>query len=839
MLVARIVPLGHGLTGTVLTKEEFSMRIPGIVVVAAAVACSSSAPPLAAAETHADVEGVIGQYCTKCHNFEDYAGGIDLEGISPDNIDAAPEIGEKVIRRLRAGMMPPVGEPRPDVATMQALATALENRIDSKAAISPGRPGIRRLNRAEFQNAIRDLLGLDVDAADYLPADDSSRGFDNQAGTLVVSPALLEAYVSTAGKLTRLALGTTAETSQTLYRVAEDANQNYRLDGAPLATRGGITFTHQFPVDGEYAVKIFPVTERGNFNARPFGGVDGEQLEVLVDNQLVKTFDWDQEFAVRRSGSGSDAGQVQPTLDLRLPLQAGPHTVTITFVASNFAPGLDMNNDFERGKIETGRISGYTFYPHVDSVRIDGPFGPGTAEHTPSRDRIFTCYPTAATDEETCARRILTGMAALAYRGYDTAEDIDELMAFFRQGRAGAGFETGVEIALQRMLASPKFIYRIEEEPEGVKVGEPYRISDLDLASRLSFFLWSSIPDQELLSLAKENRLHEPEVLDAQVRRLLSDARSEAMTQNFAGQWLTLRNLDAQEPVLDEFPDFDDLLRQSFRKETELLFDSLIREDRPLTDLLTADYTFVNERLALHYGIPGIKGARFRRVQLQGDQLVRAGILGKGAVLTVASQPGRTSPVMRGKWVLSNLIGVEPPPPPPNVPALETKPSDAAGNTVQPSMREQMEAHRANPACQGCHRLMDPIGFALESFDAVGKFRREENGRPIDTAGTLYSGFELTRTGQLKDFLLQYKESIARNATEKMLTYALGRGMDYQDMPLVRKVQHEAAKDDYRLQSLISAVVRSDAFLENEKVGGETLVAAFAGQAQTRSAGGQ
>jgi hypothetical protein len=837
------------------------MRISGIAVVAAAIvlpsACTSPAPsadrlaaavdpaptPVAPAApptaAHAELDGLIGQYCTKCHNFEDYAGGIDLEGIGPDNIDTAPDIGEKVIRRLRAGMMPPVGEPRPDVATMQALATALENRIDGAATINPGRPGIRRLNRTEFQNTVRDLLALDIDAADYLPADDSSRGFDNQAGTLAVSPALLEAYVSTAGKLTRLALGSTTETTQTLYRVAEDANQNYRLDGAPLATRGGIAFTHQFPVDGEYDVKIFPVTERGNFNARPFGGVDGEQLEVLVDNQLVKTFDWDQEFAVRRSASGDGAGQVQPTLDLRLPMPAGPHTITITFVASNFAPGLDMNNDFERGKIETGRISGFTFYPHVDSVRVDGPYGPGTAEHTPSRDRIFSCYPTAAAEEETCARNILTGMAELAYRGYDTSEDIDELMAFFRQGRDSDGFETGVEIALQRMLASPKFIYRIEEEPADVKVGDSYRISDLDLASRLSFFLWSSIPDTELLSLAKADRLHDPEVLDAQVRRMLNDAKSASMTQNFAGQWLTLRNLDAQEPVLDEFPDFDDLLRESFRKETELLFDSLIRENRPLTDLLTADYTFVNERLALHYGIPGIKGTRFRRVQLEGDQLVRAGILGKGSVLTVASQPGRTSPVMRGKWVLSNIIGVEPPPPPPNVPALETKPTDAAGNMSQPSMREQMEAHRANPACQGCHRLMDPIGFALESFDAVGKFRREENGRPIDPTGTLYSGFELKQTSQLKDFLLQYKESIARNATEKMLTYALGRGMDYQDMPLVRKVQHEAAADDYRLQSLISAVVRSDAFLENQKVGSEPLVASSATEAQTRSAGGQ
>jgi hypothetical protein len=776
-------------------------------------------------------ENMLDEYCTKCHNFEDYAGGIDLEGITPSNIHESAEIGEKVIRRLRAGMMPPVGEPRPDNDTMQAFAQALETDIDKSAEINPGRPGLHRLNRTEYGNAIRDLLQVQIDPADFFPADDSSRGFDNQAGTLGLSPALLEAYLSASSKISQLALGTTAAPSQKLYRAAEDENQNFRIEGLPFGTRGGIKFTHNFPVDGEYTFKTFAITLGNMGSDRPFGEIRGEKLQVLVDGELVKVFDWDRELGVTRgsfqqSDGEQEIGENLPTLDVTLPIPAGEHEIAVTFVATNFAPGLDMNNDFERSTIETGGLPGYTWFPHVGSVRVDGPYNVTGSGDAPSRKSIMVCSPTSAAEETDCAREILGRLADLAYRGYSTDDDLDMLMGFYAEGRKAGTFDSGIEMAMQRILASPKFIYRIEKEPADVATGGIYQISDMDLASRLSFFLWSSIPDQELLDLAKAGRLSDDKVLDQQVSRMLKDPRSEAMTANFAGQWLALRSLSSHVPVVDQFPDFDNRLREAFRTETEMLFDSLIRENRPVTDLLTADYTFVNERLAMHYGIPGIKGERFRRVQLDGDLAIRRGILGKGSTLTVAAQPGRTSPVMRGYWTLANLIGVEPPPPPPNVPALEAKTGDAAGNGKIPSMREQMEAHRSNPACQGCHRLMDPIGFALETFDAVGKYRTTDGGNPIDPTGTLYDGTPITSSADLPAFLMRHEDSFLRNATQRMLTYALGRGMEYDDMPLVRKVEHEAAKDDFRFHSLITAVVKSEAFMFNEKVAEEATAAA-------------
>lgn len=791
----------------------------------------------------AEDDGLLQEYCTKCHNFDDFAGGIELEYLTPDNIHENRETGEKVIERLRAGMMPPVGEPRPEHAVMQAFAETLENSIDSAVETDPGRPGMHRLNRTEYGNAVRDLLGLEIDPAEFFPADDSSNGFDNQAGALGLSPALLDAYLAAAGKITRLALGTSSAPSQTLYRVAEDANQNFRIDGLPFGTRGGIKFTHHFPVDGEYNFKIFAITLGNMGSSQPFGGIEGEELLVMIDGELVKTFDWDKEFgggyfeddvdeqedfdalvasgdlaAAEAEAAEADSDAPIPTLDARLPVSAGTHEIGVTFKATNFAPGLDMNNDFERSTIETGGIPGFTFYPHVGSVRVDGPYNPTGVSETASRRKIFSCYPGSVSEEEPCARSILEEMADLAFRGKSTAADLDELMAFYRSGREQGGhFDTGIEMALQRLLTDPKFIYRIELEPEDVPAGEAYAISDLDLASRLSFFLWSSIPDKELLELARAGTLSDPQVLDAQVSRMLEDPKSEAMTRNFAGQWLALRNLESHVPVVDRFPDFDNKLRMSFRRETELLFDSLIRENRPITELLTADYTFVNERLALHYGIPGIKGERFRRVQLDGDLAVRAGLLGKGSMLTVASQPGRTSPVMRGFWVLTNIIGVEPPPPPPDVPLLEESAADAGKATL----REQMELHRSNPACMGCHQLMDPIGFALETFDATGRYRETDNGNPIDPSGQLYDGFEVASAEDLKDFLMKYESSFTRNVTQRMLTYALGRGMEHEDMPLVRAVQHEAEQQDYRFHALVSAVVNSEAFLFNMKAGDE------------------
>ncbi|MDT8398647.1 MAG: DUF1592 domain-containing protein [Pseudomonadales bacterium] len=780
----------------------------------------------------ADLDGLLDEYCAKCHNFEDYAGGIDLEGLSPANIQREPEVGEKVIKRLRAGMMPPVGEERPDVTTLQALAAALENQIDTHADIKPGRPGLHRLNRTEYQNAIRDLFGLDINAADFLPSDDSSNGFDNQAGALTLSPALLEAYLSAAASISQLAVGLASGPTQTLYRVAEDANQNFRIEGLPFGTRGGIKFEHNFPVDGDYNFKTFAITLGNMGNDRPFGSIRGEKLQVLIDGERVKVFDWDKELGVDRSfaertDDEAAGGQTLPTLDVMLPVKAGLHEIGITFVATNFAPVLDMNNDFERSTIETGGIPGFTWFPHVGSVRVEGPYNPGGVSDTPSRRRLYTCQPGTAAAETDCAREIVSVLAERAFRGYSDRADIAKLLNFFEMGRNERGsFDEGIALVIQRVLSDPKFIYRIEQEPEQIAVGESYAISDLDLASRLSFFLWSSIPDQTLLDLARAGSLSQPEVLEEQVRRMLDDPKSGAFTRNFAGQWLALRNLDDHAPVVNQFPDFDDLLRTSFKRETELLVDSLIHENRPLTEILTADYTFVNERLALHYGIPGIKGARFRRVRLDGELALRAGILGKGSSLTVTSQPVRTSPVKRGYWVLASILGVEPPPPPPNVKITPPEQADGAGNGDVPSMREWMEGHRPNPPCSGCHNVMDPIGFALESFDAVGRFRTEENGKMIDTASELYDSMVIDNAADLKQFLLNYKESVARNVTQKLMAYALGRGMEPGDMPLVRQVQDVAREDEYRFQTLILAVVNSVAFLNNEKAGSEEEIVA-------------
>jgi hypothetical protein len=777
-----------------------------------------------------DVNGMLEEYCTKCHNFEDYAGGIDLEGYDPSNIHTIPETGEKVIKRLRAGMMPPVGEPRPGIKEMQALAAALENDIDSNSTIEPGRPGLHRLNRTEYQNAIRDLLALNINAADFLPSDDSSNGFDNQAGALTLSPALLEAYLSAAVKLSELAVGVTSGATQKLYRVPEDANQNFRIEGLPFGTRGGIKFTHNFPVDGEYTFKTFAITLGNMGSDRPFGDIRGEKLEVLVDGELMHVFDWDRELGITRNqferdpNDDAEIGEALPTLDVTLPITAGEHTIGITFQATNFAPGLDMNNDFERSTIETGGLPGFTWFPHVGSVRVDGPYNATGVSNTPSRDRLFTCYPASADQETACAREITENFSALAFRGYSDDDDVDKLMAFYDQGQAVNGnFDEGIALMIQRVLADPKFIFRIEQEPANLAAGESYPVSDLDLASRLSFFLWSSIPDQTLLDLANAGRLSAPGEIDNQVRRMLQDPRSEAFTTNFAGQWLALRNLEAHSPVIDQFPDFDDLLRDSLRRETELVFDTLVRENRPVTDILTADFTFVNERLAMHYGIPGIKGERFRRVELTGDLAVRAGILGKASSMTVPSQPGRTSPVKRGFWVLATVLGVEPPPPPPNVPIVQPAQAGSAGNADVPSLREWMESHRTNPVCAGCHRIMDPIGFALESFDAIGRYRETENGKPLETSVVLYDGEEVNGAADLQNFLMNYRESLARNVTQRMLTYALGRGMEFEDMPLVRQVQGEARKDNYRFQSLISAVVQSDTFLNNQKAAGSEM----------------
>ena len=765
----------------------------------------------------AQYKAMMGAYCTHCHNYVDREGDLVLSRIDLNDVGAHAEIFERVARKLRAGQMPPSGARRPSNELYEGFASWLEEQLDRAAVAQFPAPGLHRLNRAEYGAAIRDLLAVDVDATQFLPADDSSRGFDNQAGTLGLSPALLEAYLSAAGRISRLVVGSEMTPSQTLYRLPEDLNQNYHVEGLPFGTRGGTLIEHFFPADGDYTIRIFAVTLGNMGNFRPFGEVRGEQLEVLLDGERVALFDWDREFNVDRFIGGS--GQLQ-SIEVTVPVTAGPHSVGVTFLATNFAPGLDLNHAFERTTIETGGLPGFTFFPHVGSVRIEGPLDAVRATNTPSRDRVFVCLPEDSAKEEDCARQIASTLARRAYRGFDSQDDIDTLMGFFRSGRAGGDFDSGVQMIIQRTLSDPKFIYRAEAEPHDLVAGGRYRISDLELASRLSFFLWSSIPDDELLTVAEQGRLSEPGVLRAQVQRMLADERSRALTENFAGQWLGLRGLDAHLPVVELFPDFDDNLRQALRRETELFFDSILREGRSAIDLLTANHTFVNERLAKHYGIPSIRGSQFRRVELGEEFDVRRGLLGKGSILTVSSVPERTSPVIRGNWILMNLLGTPAPDPPPDVPDLDPVDTTAAGDRRQPSMREQLEAHVGDPVCAACHKIMDPFGFAMEHFDAIGRWREEDAGQPIDSISIMYDGTIVGGPADLREFFVRYSEQFVRSLTEKLLTYALGRGVEYYDMPVVRSVVSRAARDGYRLDSIIQAIVDSEPFQMNMK-GGE------------------
>jgi hypothetical protein len=798
--------------------------------------------------TLAEQNALVGEYCIRCHNYDDYKGGMELELFEAARAHEDIELAEKMIRKLRAGQMPPQGEPRPDFETAQAMAASLEATVDSHSDYSPGWRGLHRLNRAEYQNVVRDLVGVELDASEFLPTDDSSNGFDNQAGALGLSPALLQAYLSAAGEISRLALGEATAPTQATYRVAADATQNYQVEGLPFGTRGGILIDHVFPADGNYDVKIFSVNVGNMGNFRPFGEVRGEQLVVLLDGAVIQQFDWDAELGGGRDDDDDDdpeRGQLR-TIDLRIPVTAGSHKLGVTFLATNYAPGLDLNDAFARSTIETGGLPGFTFYPHVGAVRIDGPFDAKRAEDSESRRMILTCAPKSVEQERPCAEEIITRLARRAYRGTGTQKDIDELLAFYDQGREAGDFEKGIQAALERMLMDPKLIYRVETPPEGVAPGEDYELNDIELASRLSFFLWSTMPDEELLSLAEAGRLGEPRVLEAQVRRMLADPRSMALTENFAGQWLAIRNLEGHAPVVDEFPDFDDNLRQSFRREMELFFDSLIREDRSALELLTADYTFLDERLAVHYGIPGVKGSRFRRVELGPELDARRGLLGKGGLLTISSQPGRTSPVIRGNWVLGNVLGAPAPDPPPSVAAkvaaFQPTSGDAAGNVRPQTLREQFEQHRNDPACLGCHTMMDPIGFALEPFDATGRYRTvDAAGNPINSADVMYDGTPINGPTDLREVLLKYRMRFLHNVADKLLTYAVGRGMEPADMPVVRSVVRQAAEDDYRFQSLILAVVQSEAFRMSTKPPGEELVGntegAAAGETRLASTG--
>ena len=780
-------------------------------------------------------------YCYECHDSGTKKGGLALDELDPKKAAERPETWEKIIRKLDHRQMPPLGEERPSDALYNQIASRLSAELDLAAAARPN-PGrtdtFRRLTRTEYQNAIRDLIGLEIDATALLPNDEPSHGFDNvTVGNL--SPTLLDRYVSAAQKIARLAVGAPRKTPNgDTFRVAPDVTQEEHVQGLPVGTRGGAVFPYVFPQDGSYEIQVRLTRDR---NEQVEGLRKPHEVEMLIDRERVGL------FTVKPPGADKNAEAVDAHLKIRITVKAGPHDVGVTF-PKNPSELLELERQPFIARFNMHRHPRTA--PALYQVSITGPFdaqGPGD---TPSRRKIFgdsevgqvsdlpsgantvalpagpaekagqrPALPRAAVNaalasgsgsaEEARARRILTPLLRHAYRRPVTDEDLRKPMQFFREGSAeGAGFESGIENALSAILVSPRFLIRVEEDPAGVAAGTAYRVSDLELASRLSFFLWSSIPDDELLDAAVRGDLRQPKLLEQQVRRMLADKRSSSLVTNFASQWLQLRKLDSITPDLRLFPNFDDNLRQSFRQETEMFFESILREDRPVTELLSADYTFVNERLAKHYGLPNIYGSRFRRVSFADDPArERGGLLRHGSILTVTSYATRTSPVIRGHWILANLVGEPPPPPPPNVPSLD----DNTVNAALP-MRERLAAHRANPVCASCHDVMDPVGFSLENFDAVGRFRMADDRKPIDASGGLPDGSTFTGVAALERGLLQRPELFAGTLSEKLLTFALGRGVESYDAPAIREIVRRAQADNYRFSALILGLVNSPPF---------------------------
>ena len=797
-----------------MAMEQASRRnsewLAGIVVVVALAAGGfvEAGPSQAAApDRGSEIEGhaaLLQRYCLTCHTQRLMERGtvpVELESADLENVPAQAEIWEKVIRKVRTGTMPPLGRPRPDVEAADRLAAWLETEIDAAAAASPN-PGrtvpLHRLNRTEYQNAVRDLLDLDVDAAALVPADDQSYGFDNIAGVLKVSPTLLERYMNAARFISRLAVGASpmAPTGET-FRIVSDLSQYGHQDGLPFGTRGGLSVSYNFPRDGEYDIELAMLDL---FAGAPIR--EPHQLEVSVDGERIALFPLAPIDPDRDQGAAYNTGPED--LRVRVPVAAGPRTVTATFIRKTGALAESLRQPFDRPHGE----GDYLLYaPHLGTLTITGPFDETGIEDTPTRRRIFVCQPGNAAEEAPCARQILSALAGRAYRRPVTGRDLAPLVALYEEGRMAGGFEAGIERALRALLVSPDFLFRVVSDPPGAEPGTPYRLSGLELASRISFFLWSSLPDDDLLAVAEAGGLDDPAVVEAQVRRMLADPRSEALARNFAGQWLRLRNISGALPSDVLFPDFGESLRQDFVRETELFFDSILREDRGVTDLLTADHTFLNERLARHYGVPGVYGSDFRRVSLADGN--RRGLLGQGSILTVTSYPDRTSPVGRGKWVLENVLGTPPPPPPPNVPELE--PAEDTGRVL--AMRERMEQHRENPVCASCHRVMDPLGLALENFDAIGRWRGHmPGGIAIDASGTMPDGTAFDGPAELRGLLVRDREQFATVVTEKLLIYALGRGIEYYDAPAVRRIVRGSAADDYGLASLVVGVVQSTPF---------------------------
>jgi hypothetical protein len=732
--------------------------------------------------------GILDKYCVECHNTVDWAGGVAFDALSADSLADDAPTWEKAIRKMRTGMMPPAGKPRPSRAQLDGFAGELETRLD-KVGLErphPGTKSLHRLNRSEYANAVRDLLAYDLDVATLLPADDAAEGFDNIADVLGVSPTLIQSYISAAMKISRWAVGDRSMAPALVkYAAPPGLSQQGHIEGLPLGTRGGLRFTHNFPLDAEYE---FRVSAGGGFRfAGPSGGPP-PKLDITLNGAPV---------------------QVADPRKFRLRVKAGPQTIGIALVEQRRSDGVDdlyakassRRDDFE-------------------NVVINGPFdatGPGD---TPSRRAVFTCYPKDAAAEEPCARQILTHLAARAFRRPLQQSDpaVDGLMKFYETGRRSGGFEGGIQQGLARLLADPQFLYRMEADRTVVADGAAYRITDIELASRLSFFLWSSIPDDALIAVAAQGQLSKPRELEKQVRRMLADPRSRALVENFAGQWLHLRELRNAQPLDREF---DANLRDAFEQETQMLFADIVREDRSLIGLLDADYTYVNERLARHYGMPNVRGSYMRRVALPQDS-PRRGVLGQGSILTVTSVGNRTSPVMRGAWVMETLLGAPPPRPPPGV---EADLKEEVNATKPSSVRERLERHRENPTCASCHQIMDPIGFSLENFDLIGRWREVDGTTPVDSNGTLIDGTKLTGPQDLRRALLEHSDSFVTSASEKLLTYALGRRLEHFDQPAIRKIVRDSKRDDYRFSALVLGVVNSVPFQMKAKRSDQAVTA--------------
>jgi hypothetical protein len=762
---------------------------------------------------------VLDRYCISCHNTRLKTAGIALDGFDPARIGHDADLWERVARKLRTHEMPPPGLPRPDKDAYDRATTSLEAALDRAAAASPnpGRVIVHRLNRTEYTNAVRDLLALEIDGRSLLPADEpDQQGFDNIAGVLSVSPRLLENYLAAAGSVSRLAIGDRSLGAvENTFKIPTALVQDDRTsDDLPFGSRGGISIPYHFPLDGEYRIKV---VLRRQLYLYLIGMGEPHQIDVRLDGALIKRFTIGGEgkgMTAPESFAGNTQGHPEwevymhtadEGLTVSVPVSAGPHDVGVSFVRRHWESEGVLQPP-QRGFARTTNEL-YFGNPAVDLVSIAGPYSAKPASDTPSRRAVFSCRPGSRTGaEEQCARTILSRLARRAYRRPVTDRELETLLGFYRAGYAEGGFEAGIQRGLRRILASPSFVFRIEREPANVQPGSTYRINDIDLASRLSFFLWSSIPDDELLDVAERGTLDSPAVLEQQVRRMLRDARSSALIDNFAGQWLTLGKLAGVVPDVDAYPEFDENLRDAFRQETRLFVGSQLREDRSVGELLTADYTYVNERLARHYQIPDVYGSHFRRVTFADGR--RGGLLGQGSILTVTSYPNRTSPVVRGRWLLENILGAPPPPPPPDVPSLPEGGADGRPRSV----REQMEAHRKNPSCAVCHVRMDPLGFSLENFDALGKWRTSIDDVPIDASASLPDGTRFEGVTGLRQLMASHQEDFARTFTQKLLGYALGRSVEPGDLPTIRQIAKQSASGGYRWSSIITGVVRSTPF---------------------------